>query len=90
VIARNGERQDGEPLLVKVMERGERLPAGVGDIELSRRHAADQVRSLPLHLRALDPADPPYPVIISDDLEEDCARISQRFSWIPPGDGETK
>jgi nicotinate phosphoribosyltransferase len=90
VIARHGERQVGEPLLAKVMEAGERLPAGVCEIEQARAHSAAQIESLPLALRALDPAESPYPVIVSDDLEEDRARISQRFSWIPPGDAETK
>jgi nicotinate phosphoribosyltransferase len=90
VIARHGEQQPSEPLLVKVMEAGERTPAGVFRIDQTRRHAAEQIQSLPLSLRALDPADPPYPVIISEDLEEDRARISQRFSWIPPGGSEAK
>lgn len=90
VIARYGEQQLGEPLLVKVMEAGVRLPAGVCDIHAARAHAAQQMQSLPLDLRALVPADQPYPVVVSDDLEEDRARISQRFSWIPPGGDEAK
>jgi hypothetical protein len=66
------------------MEGGERLPGDACDIDQARSRVAEQVSSLDLSLRGLDPADPPYPVIVSEELEEDRARISQRFSWVPP------
>jgi nicotinate phosphoribosyltransferase len=84
VVARSNESQPGEPLLQLVMAGGERLPGDACDIEQARRRVEEQVASLPLPLRGLDPADPQYPVIVSEELEEDRARISQRFSWVPP------
>jgi nicotinate phosphoribosyltransferase len=84
VVARHSEDHPGEPLLTQVMAAGERLPAGAFRIDEARHRVAEQVGRLPIALRGLDPADPPYPVIVSDDLEEDRARISQRLSWVPP------
>ena len=83
VVGRAGERLPGRPLLVPVMEGGRRLPEGEFDIELARGRAQSQVESLPAELRALEEAAAPYPVELSDELEEAQQRISRRFSWVP-------
>jgi nicotinate phosphoribosyltransferase len=68
VIARWGEALPGRPLLVRVMERGARLPAGGATVEQARVRARSELERLPDRLRALAPADPPYPVTLSDAL----------------------
>jgi nicotinate phosphoribosyltransferase len=68
VVGLEGEAPEGEPLLVPVMRRGERLP-GFGLAE-ARERAAVQLARLPSALRALGPAAQPYPVEISAALRE--------------------
>ena len=67
VIARAGEVLAGTPLLSPVMQAGRRLgprPALAQD----RAAAAARLGELPARLRSLRPAEPPYPVVISDSL----------------------
>jgi nicotinate phosphoribosyltransferase len=75
VIALHDEPVEGRGLLVKVMEAGRRLPAGQADLtviaELTRREAG----RLPAPLRALEPADPPYPVRLSPGLQAELVRL---------------
>jgi len=61
--------QDGQPLLHAAMRRGRRLaaPAQLSDI---RHEAAARVATLPRPIRALEVADPPYPVAISPALAQ--------------------
>lgn len=68
VIARHGETSPGEPLLRQVMAGGRRTPAGRVGLEESRRWARRQIAALPDSIRALKPAEPAYPVEISDAL----------------------
>jgi len=69
VIARADESGPGRPLLRKVMEGGRRLPAGAETLERIRRRTAEELDRLPEALRALEAAEPAYPVEVSDDLE---------------------
>jgi nicotinate phosphoribosyltransferase len=62
-LARDGEAHAGVPLLVPVMEKGARTQAGRVRLEDSRARARCERESLLPALRALDPADPPYPVV---------------------------
>ncbi|MGC8873909.1 MAG: nicotinate phosphoribosyltransferase [Chloroflexia bacterium] len=68
IIARADEDLPGKPLLQEVMHGGQRLPAGRIDIDSARSYAREQIALLPEHVRALEPAEPPYPVEISPGL----------------------
>jgi len=68
IVARAHESLPGRPLLRKVMKGGQRLAAGSEDLERLRRRGDEEVRRLPERIRALDDADPPYEVNISDEL----------------------
>ena len=68
VIARADERLPATPLLRPVMRGGERLPDGDVSLEASRVYAAQQRDRLPARIRALEPADPPYEVEVSNAL----------------------
>lgn len=78
VIGRAGEDQPGRPLLVEVMRSGERLAAGRVDLDRARERAADEIGRLPDHVRAIEPADPPYPVDVSDALEAHQREVIER------------
>lgn len=69
VIARAGEERPGRPLLVPVMRGGERAPAGRTGLDEARVRAREEIERLPARIRALGPADPPYRVELSRDLE---------------------
>lgn len=69
-IARHNEDLDALPLLHKVMEGGERLPAGMESLEASRGHAVASIAALPAEQRSLERPAQRYPVIISTRLRE--------------------
>ncbi|MFQ5680009.1 MAG: nicotinate phosphoribosyltransferase [Gemmatimonadota bacterium] len=75
VIAREDEDLPGVPLLCSVMEGGRRLSAGRVSLEEARRHAREELDRLPERVRALDPAVPPYPVVVSDSLRRYRAEV---------------
>lgn len=68
VIGRREENLPGRPLLRPVMRRGERLPAGDEALDTARDRARRELAGLPDAVRAIDPADPPFPVDISPSL----------------------
>nr|VFJ90025.1 MAG: nicotinate phosphoribosyltransferase [Candidatus Kentron sp. H]VFJ91384.1 MAG: nicotinate phosphoribosyltransferase [Candidatus Kentron sp. H]VFJ98035.1 MAG: nicotinate phosphoribosyltransferase [Candidatus Kentron sp. H] len=73
VIARADEgapdHPGARPLLVQVMKAGNRLPEGGRiDLESARGYAEEQASRLPPRIRALAPANPPYPVAVSRTL----------------------
>jgi nicotinate phosphoribosyltransferase len=68
VIGRADESGPGRALLRPVMRDGRRLRAGAVDLDEARRHAAAEVGRLPSRIRALEAADPPYPVSVSEEL----------------------
>jgi nicotinate phosphoribosyltransferase len=67
-IACADERLPGRPLLQPVMRAGKRLAAGGITLTETRAHAAAQLQQLPERLRRNAPADPPYPVSVSERL----------------------
>jgi nicotinate phosphoribosyltransferase len=68
VIAQADEKLPGRPLLVLAMRAGERLEHQ--DLEAIRRYAREQIERLPERVRALEPAQPPYPVELSPALQK--------------------
>ena len=68
VLALHDEAVAGEPLLTQVMSGGRRLPAGEATLDEARARAGAQRERLPARLRALESAQPPYPVDISSGL----------------------
>jgi nicotinate phosphoribosyltransferase len=68
LIGRAGEPLPGRPLLTLVMKDGRRVPDADQDLQRARERAAREVARLPPAVRALDPADPPYPVEVSHVL----------------------
>ena len=79
ILARADERHQGEPLLVQVMRAGQRLPSGEESLERARERAASEIARLPERLRGLDPAVPPYEVVVSGALREDAARLGRAW-----------
>ncbi|WP_024326145.1 nicotinate phosphoribosyltransferase [Thioalkalivibrio sp. AKL19] len=69
IIGRQDENQPGEPLLQPVMREGQRLPAHTRDLDVLRNHTAHQLEQLPPSIRAIEPADTPYPVSVSPALQ---------------------
>jgi nicotinate phosphoribosyltransferase len=80
VIGRAGEELPGTPLLRPVMRGGKRLPEARDSLEDMRRRAAKAVSRLPAPVRAIEPADPSYPVEISDLLLEYESEVIRRIS----------
>lgn len=70
VIGRFDEDLPGEPLLAQVMASGERLDSCERDLDRLRDNSASLIGKLPETVRTLAPAEPPYPVRISDALAE--------------------
>ena len=67
VIARADEDLDGEPLLETVMRQGRRLDTAP-DLDAARAHCAAATAQLPAAVRALERAEPAYPVQLSEAL----------------------
>jgi nicotinate phosphoribosyltransferase len=74
VIARSTETRSGEPLLVPVMRNGDLVAPLPGVKECQARFLA-QREKLPAALRSLEKA-PPYPVRVSEELEESLRRLA--------------
>lgn len=68
VIARADEALPGRPLLRPMMRGGKRLEEARVDLQAARAYAQQEIARLPERVRALTPADPPYPVEISRGL----------------------
>ncbi len=79
VIARADERLDGTPQLRPVVRNGARV-ASRATLAEARRAAAENVARLPPRLRALDPAEPAYPVTISPRLAALLAALRARHA----------
>ncbi|HKY60434.1 MAG TPA: nicotinate phosphoribosyltransferase [Gemmatimonadota bacterium] len=70
VIARAEEDLPGRPLLATVMQGGKRVAAGRRGLDEARARAREEIGRLPARVRALERADPPYPVALSPALEK--------------------
>ncbi len=68
VIAARDEHLEGRPLLVQVMAAGHRTATGACNLPEARARAEHERAALPPRIRALDPAEPRYPVFTSDAL----------------------
>jgi nicotinate phosphoribosyltransferase len=79
VVARQHEELPGQPLLEEVMRDGRRLAAGRASLEQARLRSAAAVAKLPPHVRALEPADPPYPVEVSEALRRHHKQVLGRI-----------
>lgn len=74
VVGRATERQPGEPLLIEVLRGGEPVRP-LPSLEEGRTRCREQLARLPRPLRDLGPCEP-YPVRVSDELEEAARRLS--------------
>lgn len=70
VIGRWNEALPGAPLLTRVMHEGWRSPEQVTDLDALRASSREQLERLPPHIRAIEAAEPPYPVAISAALQQ--------------------
>ena len=80
IVATEGEKQDGAPLVVKVMTAGKR----VGDkpsLDDIRARAAREIERLPESLRRLQPGAQ-YPVTIADSLQKLAAEADRRIAGV--------
>ncbi len=75
VIATEKEHLDGETLLHCVMRGGERTEAGRRSLNAIRTHARTALGKLPDCLYALEEVTPPYPVELSDALQQRRDRV---------------
>jgi len=81
VIAGADEDLPGRPLLRRVMAAGRSVDAeaiAATDLEGARERARREIAALPARLRALAPADPPYPVAVSPALERAFREVRER------------
>jgi nicotinate phosphoribosyltransferase len=79
-IARFDEDLPGRPLLSRVMAEGRPVATSPPSelLEAARERARREIAALPARVRALPPADPPYPVEVSDALERDLIQVRDR------------
>jgi nicotinate phosphoribosyltransferase len=87
VIACADEDPVGRPLLVPMMRNGKRLPEGTVDLTTARQYAQEQIARLPERVRAITPADPPYPVEVSQTLADLQQRIIRDLAEHADGNG---
>jgi len=59
------------------MAGGRRLRAGTAGLQEARSVARAGIARLPERLRSIAPAEPPYPVTVSDRLERTLARLAR-------------
>ncbi len=75
VLTIDGDAQTGEKLIGKVMTGGKRLGLDPS-LDVTRAHAADQLRRLPAGMCALDP-DARYPVEVAPALQDLAAAVDR-------------
>jgi nicotinate phosphoribosyltransferase len=78
-IARVEENLAGTPLLTQVMKGGQRT-APAKSLEIIRDYVKDQITGLPPSVRGIAPADPVYPVAVSDVLSEYQRQVEQSIT----------
>lgn len=80
VIARADQKVEGRPLLQCVMKNGARTAAGMTSLGLCRETAEAEIAALPVRIRAIEKADPPYEIEVSEALESFHDEVVNRFS----------
>lgn len=80
VIGRADESGLGRPLLEQVMREGQRLDTGTVSLDDAREHAHEELSRLPDRIQAIDGAEPPYSVSVSESLKEFQERVSKRVA----------
>jgi nicotinate phosphoribosyltransferase len=83
ILARADEVASGRPLLSLVMEGGVRTAAGRVSLAEARERARDETARLAPRLRALERAEPPYKVAISEALLALEAEVGRRAAGAP-------
>jgi nicotinate phosphoribosyltransferase len=78
VLGRREEPSLGRALLQHVMAGGKRCSAGRVTLEEARTHASAEMDRLPLRVRRIEPADPPYRVVLSAALAHDYEALRQQ------------
>lgn len=79
VVAIAGEALPGRPLLAPAMRSGRRVGKGPS-LDEARENAREERERLPLRLRDLAPAEPPYPVEISAALGAERDRVRRQIT----------
>lgn len=79
VIAMFDEEGSGEPLLEKVMHEGTPIGAGLESLEKSRERARRRIAQLPSRVQRLMPAEPSYPVEVSESLKKARRAVIERL-----------
>lgn len=79
ILSLADEAQPGRPLMVTVMEGGVRLEPGREKLDEMRRRARVELDALPARIRSIEPANPPYEVVISPALREYRDRIAEEM-----------
>jgi nicotinate phosphoribosyltransferase len=87
VLTRNDELVEGRPLLIQVMAAGTRVTGTSATLDQSRAHAKVEIERLPLPLRSLQPAAPPYRVEISQSLTKAYDALRQLYEGQSGGFG---
>lgn len=78
VLARGGEQLEGSPLLELVMRNGRRLDAGRVSPAQARSRARAELRRMPQRILDIEPADPGYPVELSEALQAEARAVEER------------
>ncbi|MGO8921179.1 MAG: hypothetical protein ACLQJR_35280, partial [Stellaceae bacterium] len=78
VVARRDETHEGAPLLEPAMASGRRVEARARISDLRDRSSA-MIAALPPRLRALEGAERPYPVTVSDRLRAEADALAARL-----------
>lgn len=79
LLVRRGDLASGRPLLRPVMRAGQRLPDASPSLEEVRQYTRRELARLPAEVRALEPARPPYSVVVGDGLAR--ARAHEVEVW---------
>jgi nicotinate phosphoribosyltransferase len=74
-----GDVPHGRALLRRVMEHGARVEAGREGLDTIRLRVRAETDRLPSAIRSLEPAHPPYPVVVGDELRQRQQRLAERL-----------
>lgn len=83
VLASRDEPGPGRPLMRVVMQGGVRTPDGRATLDEARATARRETERLPAEVVGLEPAQPPFPVVISERLRADQEALRRTLQ--PPG-----